>query len=228
MNEIDKLKEALVLACRIAGSEGLVYGFGHISARIPGTDRYLIPRTVAPADTTAEDILTVDLQGTVVEGKGTPRFENWIHTCIYRVRPDVGSVSHVHPEYVIILSSTGTRIQPVHNFGAVFPQGVGLYRKAGLIDNEELGAEVADALGMAPALMLRGHGAVVVGADVVDATLRSIYLEEAARIQYRAIAVGTPIFYTEEESEMIQGQVHNPKTIPSTWQFYVNRAMRKR
>jgi len=227
VNDIDKLKDELVLACKIAANEGLVPGFGHISVRIPETDRFLITRMVALADAKKEDVLTVDLNGRKVEGEGDLRGEVWLHTCIYRARPDVGSVSHVHPEYTIILGCTGTKIQPLHNVGAMFPEGVEIYHRAGHIHTEELGTEVAHSLGKSSALMLRGHGAVVVGPDVMQATLLSIYLEEAARIQYRASLLGNAWFFSEEESQAIKELIYSPRLTPSVWQYYANKIARK-
>ncbi|MBI2955278.1 MAG: class II aldolase/adducin family protein [Chloroflexi bacterium] len=226
MDDIRELKENLALASRILANEDLAQGWGHISVRVPGTDRFLIPPSMSPALVTPDDVLTFDLAGNRLEGDKPPNAETWLHTCIYRQRSDVGCVSHIHPPITITLGAAGQEIRPLHNFGSLFPDGVRLFTRPGLIDSEQLGTEVAAALGQNDALMLRGHGAIVVGANARHACIWSIYLEEAARIQLYATLLGSPQFYTREEASMIKGQIYlgpNSISIQRAWDYYVER-----
>ncbi len=224
MDSVAQLKETLAMGSRILANEGLAQGFGHISVRIPGTDRFLIPRSMSPALVQPEDILTFNLAGQKIEGEKQPNSETWIHTCIYRARSDVMCVAHTHPPVTTTLASAGIEIKPLHNFGAVFPEGVRIFMKPGLINTEALGTEMAEALGESDGLMLRGHGAVTVGPNIKDAVLLSIYLEEAAQMQFQANLLGSLLFYSKEEALMIKGQIfHEGRTKDRAWEFYVEK-----
>lgn len=224
MDDIARLKEELAVASRILANEGLAQGFGHISARIPGTDRFLIPRSMSPALVRPEDILTFDLKGEKLEGEKQPNSETWIHTCVYRARSDVDCLAHTHPSACTTLASAGIEVKPIHNFAAIFPDGVRIFMKPGLINTEALGAEMAAALGQDNALLLRGHGAITVDADIKRATLSSIYLESAAQTQIYATLLGSPLFYTREEAAMVREQVFAPgRNMDRAWEFYLDR-----
>ena len=225
MDDIARLKETVVTAARILDNEALAQGFGHISVRIPGTDQFLIQGNVSPGLVTVEDILTINLQGEKLSGQLAPVGETWIHTCIFRARPDVNSVSHVHPPYTIAVSATGARIRPLHHFGAFFPTGVDTYMPVGLVNTESLGIAVAEMLEGLNALVLRGHGAVVVGEDIVSACLASIYLEEAARTQFRALQIGDPIYFTEAEATMVGNQLRYRPFMERAWNYYKARLL---
>jgi ribulose-5-phosphate 4-epimerase/fuculose-1-phosphate aldolase len=199
MGEIAALKETLVTASRILANEGLVKAYGHISVRIPDTDRFLISPRMSPALVHYEDILTMNLAGEVLEGKKPSNSEVYIHTCIYRDRPDVNSVSHTHSPMAVVLGVAGQTIQPISNAGVRFASGVPLFTKPVMIDNEQLGDEVAAMLGQHSAIMLKGHGAVIVGKELKQTCLASITLEEAAQLQFWATLIGKPAVYDEEE-----------------------------
>src|SRR5262245_43482284 len=91
---------------------------GHASQRIPGTDHILIkPRHSetmrGPGDLTPERVLVVDLDGHVVSGDDGPVGERFIHTSIYRARPDVGGVVHTHQLYATAFGIAEREILPL-------------------------------------------------------------------------------------------------------------------
>src|SRR3990170_6211673 len=141
MADIDELKRTLVTASHIISNEGLAQGYGHVSARIPGTDRYLMPAISSPALVKYEDILTFNLDNERVEGTGDPMNETWLHTCIYRLRPDVNAVAHTHSIMVVVLSCVGQVIRPMHNdaMNMISFGNIQLFTRPGLINTEELG-----------------------------------------------------------------------------------------
>src|SRR5215469_13803916 len=98
--------DELVEANHILFDQGVVDGFGHVSARHPHHDaRFLLARSVAPAMATAADILEFDLDGNPVEARGQILYlERFIHSEIYRARSDVGAVVHSHSRAVIPFS----------------------------------------------------------------------------------------------------------------------------
>jgi ribulose-5-phosphate 4-epimerase/fuculose-1-phosphate aldolase len=202
---LDALREDVATANRIAHAAGLVTAFGHVSARVPGTDRFLIPPRTSPLLADPAHLLMMDLDGRVLEGEGLPNSEVWIHARIYAARPDVGGVAHVHSPACVVLGQIGAAARPLHNSGAV-PGETPLYERVGLIRSRELGDEVAAALGPHRAMLLRGHGANVAGADVRRAIVVACFLEESARLQLDALAAtGGDArrirFYDGEESE---------------------------
>ncbi len=204
MEDIAALKETLATASRILANEDLAQGFGHISVRLKGTDRFLVPRQMSPALVQPQDILTINLAGEQIEGKGEPNSETWIHTCIYRVRPDVNSVSHFHSFYVKLLGVVGQPIQPIINTAVRFADGVPIYTDPTLIDTEERGTNAAKMLGQHSAIMLRAHGATVVAEELRAAVASSLALEDSAKMQVWSNFVGKPILLNAEEIERVK------------------------
>jgi len=225
--DVEALKRDLACASRITCREGLAEGFGHISARIPGTKTYLIPRRMSPALVCPEDILTIDLDGSVVAGEGIPNAEIALHTRLYVNRPDINAVAHTHSPMVIVLGVAGQVVKPLHNSGAAFHAGVGYYKTPGLVVNDEQGDAVAAALGDKRAVMMRGHGSSTVGPNVKVTMLWALILEESARYQVLAASIGKPIFFDETDLELAEGDFFvRPEAatqVERGWNYYVSR-----
>src|SRR5438132_499088 len=222
----ENLREAVALANRIVHAAGLVTAFGHVSARIPGTDRFLLPTRASPALARAETLLTLDFEGHVLDGDGTPNTEFWIHARIYAARPDVGGVAHVHSPACVALGQIGQPLQVLHNSGSVFADGVPLFERVGLIRTRELGDQVAATLGQRRAMLLRGHGANVAEVDVRRAAIVACFLEEAAALQLRALAAaggrGDALRgFTPEEAALVREQIGADGPMNRAWQYYV-------
>jgi L-ribulose-5-phosphate 4-epimerase len=217
------LKKDLIAACRILSHEELVRGFGHVSARIPGTKRFLLTPRVSLALVTGKDLLTLDLEGKVVDGKSAPPFEAPLHAAIFSHRPDVQAIARIHARKANYFSVTGKRIEPVHNHGSFFHGGVPVFSKTPLISSRALGAEVAEALGNNPAILLRGNGQVTVGRTIPEAVMMAIYLEEAADTLYGALQIGEPVFLGSEESGLGKKETLPPVDLERAWNYYKSR-----
>jgi L-ribulose-5-phosphate 4-epimerase len=193
---------------------------GHMSCRLPGTGHILINsgKSVRSA-ITAADIIAIDMQGKPVDGDVVPPMEFHIHTEIYRRRPDVNSVAHTHPLWSTLFSMVGERVQPVTMQAAVMGP-VQFFDKTASINEKALAEELAAALGPHRVAMLKSHGAVVVGADVVEAFVLAIYLEETAKRQYMARALGTPYALGPAEVEKISGNLRKPHLLKKVWDFH--------
>ena len=193
---------------------------GHMSCRLPGSDHILINsgKSVRSA-MTAADIIAIDMQGKPLEGDVVPPMEFHIHTEIYRARPDVNAVVHTHPLWSTLFSMVGERVQPVTMQAAVMGP-VQFFDKTASINEKSLGKELAAALGPHRVAMLKSHGAVVVGADVVEAFVLAIYLEETAKRQYLARALGTPYALGAAEVEKISGNLRKPHLLKKVWDFH--------
>jgi HCOMODA/2-hydroxy-3-carboxy-muconic semialdehyde decarboxylase len=187
----------LVAANHILATEGIVDGYGHVSVRSPrNKERFLLSRSIAPESVTLADILEYGLDGEAVDPKGKTSYkERYIHSEIYRARPDVNAVVHCHAPF-----------RPMYHQSAFLAAGVPVFeiREAGgmtnmLVETAALGRALAKTLADKPAALMRGHGAVVVADTIPNVVGRSIYLEINARVQAQAIALGGPVTYIDPE-----------------------------
>ncbi len=222
MTDIQSLKADLATAIRILTAEGIMDFNGHMSYRLPGTNQVLInPRRASRTELSAEHIVTIDLDGHSIAG-GEPPSENPIHTQVYRARPDMFCVAHLHPQYATVFSIADKPLVPVFTLGSVFPRkGVPVYDDPDLIRSRERGDAVAQALGDARAVLLRGHGAVVVGEDIINCFNTSVWLEENAKKQLWAATLGTPRVFSEDERNRAFASLWRPEVLRKTWDYYV-------
>jgi ribulose-5-phosphate 4-epimerase/fuculose-1-phosphate aldolase len=183
-----ELREDVATANRILERMGLSRAFGHASARVPGTNTFLLPTRRSPGLAEAGNLLVLDTEGRIVEGDGEPNSEFWIHARIYAARPDVGGVVHAHPDACVCLTQVGQPHRVVHNQGGIFIDGVPEYLAIGLIRSRELGDNLARILGKGNAAMMRAHGITTAMGDVRRATVAACYLEESASMQLRMLA----------------------------------------
>jgi ribulose-5-phosphate 4-epimerase/fuculose-1-phosphate aldolase len=219
------LRQDVALANRIVHRAGLVTAFGHVSARIPGTARFVFPTRASPALARPATLLVMDTDGQRLEGDGEPNTEFWIHARIYAARPDVGAVAHVHAPACVVLGQIGESLRVLHNAGAIFGAGVPLFERVGLIRTRELGDQVASTLGQARAMLLRGHGANVAESDVRRAAVVACLLEEAAELQLRALAAAGGRAdrlhaYTPDETDRVGQQIDAGGPMERAWQYY--------
>lgn len=226
-SSLDSLKRELVAACRILANEGIIDAFGHVSVRIPDTDNFLIPPFVSAALIQESDLLTLDLDGKVVEGSSAPNREIFIHSECYKSRPEVGSVCHTHSPMVKVFAALGEPFKPIENFASLFAPETPVYPRVGLIVTPELGRDVAEALGNYRAVIMRGHGSTVVGLNLKQTTVAAIYLEETAKLTYRARCIGTPICFTEEEVATLSNYIPRENSFDRAWDYYESRLAQK-
>ncbi len=216
-----QLIDDLVTANRILAMEGVLDGYGHVSAR-SDTDpsRYYLSRSLAPDLVTAQDIMEFDLDSQPVDPPDrTSYIEAFIHGEIYRARPDVKAVIHTHSPALIPFGVSTVPLRPLYTLGAFIGEGVPIFdiRAATgeitdlLIRNAALGRALAQTLGGNGAVLMRGHGAVVVGPSLQDAVGRSVYLQINASLQLQAITLGGPIQYLDPE------EARKLETIPNRY-----------
>ena len=170
---------------------------GHVSVRVPGDPQhfYMKPHSMGLDEITMENIVVCSLDGEKVGGGGRRHSEVFIHSEIYKARPDVNSVIHTHPTHTVALSATGARLlaisQPSVAFIGAGLDGVPCFTDTiDLIRSQDMGAGVARALGRCKAVLLRNHGAAIVGASLEEATVLALLLESACQIQLLATGGG--------------------------------------
>ncbi|MFQ5915651.1 MAG: class II aldolase/adducin family protein [Nitrospinota bacterium] len=222
-----EITDKLILAHRILALYGAFeLNLGHVSFRLDGDDRYLIIGHIHHLGKTFEDIQTEDLtlmdgDGEVIQGRLKPPGERFIHTEIYKARPEIQSVAHAHPHTAVAFSVSGTDLLPVGHRGTIFTPKVPILDDPGQIDSPALGREVARALGQAPALLLAGHGAVTVGGSIEEAVSVMIALEDTANLQATASLVGQP--RPIEQKHIEGGTTHGiefSEFVECTWAAY--------
>jgi L-fuculose-phosphate aldolase len=242
VSEIDDLKEQVALSCRIIGRLGLTREpNGHVSARIPGSDRVIIKARGADESAlsyvTVDDLMICDLDGKLLEGRdglASPA-EVYIHTRLYRARPELGSVIHIHPAAIVAFTIAEKPILPI--IGAYNPSALRLvqdglpsYPRSVLINSNERGDDLAKTMGSANACVMRGHGITTAGRDVEESTLTAIQLNELAELHHRASVLGEAKPIPPEDLEEFARQNANraarpagPRPPSSEWRYYARR-----
>src|SRR5205085_8070319 len=128
------LIENLVAAYRILAQQGVLDGFGHVSARHNrAANRFIMSRSLAPELVTAGDLIEFDLDGNAVDARGRALYsERFIHAEIYRARADVKAVVHAHAPSLIPYGATSVPLRPVYHMASFIGDGVPIFdiRKA--------------------------------------------------------------------------------------------------
>lgn len=237
MSEHD-LRETVAQACRVLGRLDITKAAtGHVSARVPGRDHALIrargPGELGVRYTTADQVIEVDFDGKPVGKSGAgleAPHEVFIHTAVYRARPDVNAVVHVHPTAVVLFTICNKPLLPL--FGAYDPsalllalEGIPTYERSILISTPELGTDLARALGPHTTCLMRGHGITSVGVGVEDAALAAIHLNELASVNYQARLLGDPVPISQEDQETFRralgGRPRGAGRGPALWRYYL-------
>lgn len=227
------LRERIATACRVLARLNLTREpAGHVSARIPGTDRILIkargPDESGVRFTSPDDIIEVDMNGKKVsgrEGHHVPQ-EVFIHTWMYKTRPDIESVIHVHPSNVVMFTVVDVPLLPI--YGAYDPaslmlylKGIPEYGRSILISNDELGEDLSKAMGDKDVCMMRGHGITAVGASIEAAGMNTILINELAEMNYKARLIGTPRPIPDEDIEVFKARLSTGRSAgPAAWKTY--------
>jgi L-fuculose-phosphate aldolase len=198
----DRERTEVAEACRRLAREGLVVGTaGNVSARA-GEDAVAVsPTGAALADLGAEQVTVVDLEGGVVAGDLEPTSELGLHLGVYR-RYDAGAVVHTHAPMATALSCVLEELPCVHYqmllLGGAVP--VARYETFG---TPELATAVLDALEGRTAALMANHGAITHAPDLAGAVDRSLLLEWACTVYWRAAAIGEPNALDEEQRQAV-------------------------
>lgn len=224
----------VVAANRILANEGVVDAFGHVSVRDPrNPDRYVMSHSRSPELVEYSDLMEFEQDGTPLDARGRrPYGERMIHGAVYEARSDVNAVVHHHAYSVIPFSVTQVPLVPLTHTAAVIGAHVPVWDIAGkfgdtdtLVRTMEIGRDLAATLGDSTCLLMRGHGAVVVGRNVKEAVLSSIYLEINARILAQTLALDdSPIVLSEGEVELARETQFSPLGADRAWEYYCLRA----
>jgi ribulose-5-phosphate 4-epimerase/fuculose-1-phosphate aldolase len=226
------LIDDLVLANRILAMENILDAMGHVSVRHPGlADRFLLARSMPPGLVTADDILVLDLDGNPVDARGrTSYLERFIHSEIYRARPDVNAIVHCHTPSLIPFADSDVPLRAMYHMAAFIADGVPVFdirQAAGMTDllvrDAKLGRALATSLGHKSVALMRHHGAVVVASSIPNVVGRSIYLDVNARVQIQTIAIGGKATYVDPAEAKLR--MADPNEYARAWDLWKQKAI---
>jgi ribulose-5-phosphate 4-epimerase/fuculose-1-phosphate aldolase len=226
------LRRDLAEAYRIVANEGILDAFGHISVRHPGNpNRYFLSRSRAPGLVQPDDILEYDLDSNPIVAPVTrPYSERVIHGEIFKARPDVNAVCHHHAPAIMPFAISGVPLVPVFHLGAAMGQSAPFWDSRDefgdtnlLVVKPEEGASLARALGKHSIVVMRRHGATVVGGELRELVFRTIYSAKNAEHQLAAHVLGRVSPLTPGEAEMA-GQLNlAPGPLARAYEYWVRR-----
>ena len=227
------VRHQVALANRMLANEGVLDAFGHVSMRHPADPgRYLLSRSRSPALIEADDILEFTLDSEPVEPPTAQLYaERVIHGCIYQARPDVMAVCHHHAPPVMPFCITGVPLIPVIHVAAIMGDTVPFWDQRDdfgdsnlLVVKPEEGRSLARALGAHSAVLMRRHGATVVGHNVRELVFRSIAMCQNAEYQMRALALGSFGPLTPGETKLSAAVNLSPGPLSRAWDYWTARA----
>ena len=228
---LDEAKQKIIDAGLIREAEGQGdLTRGHVSVRVPGDPSlfFMKPHSHGFNEITMENIVICNLEGEKVGGGGRRHSEVFIHSEIYRARPDVNSVIHSHPTHAVAFSASGKSMRPISQPSAAFADGLPYYSDTiNLIRTKEKGAGVARALGSCKAVLMRNHGVALAGATVEESTILAIMLDNACRIQLLAEAAGGigEVFPPEDIKEL-HDAITRPEQYTINFEFLRRKVLR--
>jgi ribulose-5-phosphate 4-epimerase/fuculose-1-phosphate aldolase len=226
----DETTEDLVIGNKILYWQKVVDAFGHLSVRHDRDPmRYLMSRYVPPGLVTADDIVTFDLDSNPLDKTGLKYYsERFIHGEIYKLRPDVKAIVHCHAPQLIPFAATRVPLRPLYHMSAFLAcRGCGvpifdIREAAGMTDmlirTPDLGQALAASLADKPMVLMRGHGATLVGDSIKQVVYRSVYAVENAALQMDAMRLGEPVYLADEEA--VKAAESADKVVERPWALW--------
>ena len=214
-----EIMQQLVDAIRMLSRANIIDHSGHGSVRRDTASFCINSAASTRSALTTGDLVTIDLDGHLVEGSARPPLEFHIHSEIYRVRRDVHAVLHTHPQWSTFLTMVGAKYRAVCAQGSLLGD-IPLVDSPLSVNTRPMGQKVAAALGAGPAVLLKSHGAVVVGSDIVECFALAAYLEENAHRQYMAMRIGDPYEFSDAEQTAFRERLWTATLFRKTWDHY--------
>lgn len=229
-SDLQHVLKNLFSANRILAGEGVIDGFGHVSVRNPlEPSHYFMTRSNAGGPVDESNVVELDANSDVVRPKGVrSSIERFIHGEILRARPDVGAVVHTHAPSLIPFGVSQTPLRPLYHMCGFLEPSVPVFdikRKHGmtnmLVTDMGRGQDLAAALGNSAVVLMRGHGATVVGGSLKEAVFRSVYTMINAQLQPTAMQLGEPA-YLEPEEATLTDELHQ-HVVNRPWEYWLKK-----
>ena len=216
-------REKLAQCGRALYRLGLYNLGGHITLRIPDSELLLITPGggLDKSRLLPEDLVTIDAEGHRVAGAYPPPLETPIHTVMHAARPELESVAHLHPHWATIFSVSSTPMDivliPARCLGGPLPT----FDEPRLVTSPELAHQLNDAMGQAAGILMRWHGATVVGLTLEEMFTRAVMMDENARLLWEARALGT-VLPLPKEALPTTPSTGQEETSRRTFIYYTN------
>jgi L-ribulose-5-phosphate 4-epimerase len=223
------LRYQIAAVTRLLVSEGLLCYSGHVSARLPDRNAILIqPIHEGRSELRPEHLLVCDMDGRVIrrpQGERPPS-EIYIHTELYKARPDVNAIAHYHHDLTTTFSLVeNVPLRPIKNHAVRWASGIPVHPEPDHVNTPALGQALAKTLGPHHALIIRAHGEVVVAETLPALLMDCIHFTENAEALYHASLLGRVIAMTPDEMKRFGKSLKRPKHSVKLWTYYIGRAL---
>jgi L-ribulose-5-phosphate 4-epimerase len=228
MNEIEtKLRHQVAAVSLLLNAENILGYSGHVSVRLPGRETFLIqPVDQSRAVLRPEHLLVCGMDGKSREAsnRARPPSEVFIHTEIFRARPDVNAVAHFHHDLTTAFSLVeGVPLMPIKNHAVRWESGIPTHPDPSHVSSPELGRAVADTLGPHQALLIRAHGQVVVAEDLPSLLSDCVHFVENAEALYHANVLGKVKPLTAKEMDAFRDDFRRGPHAAKLWSYFVSK-----
>jgi L-ribulose-5-phosphate 4-epimerase len=215
-----------VAACTLLLNDlGLLGYSGHVAARIPGRDAMVIQSRDQPRASLAhDDLLICDFDGKLLDGPGDvrPPSEIFLHTEIFRARPDVNAVAHFHHDCATVFTMVeGVTLELIKNHAVRWKGGIPVHPEPGHVNTPARGRALAATLGAAHALLIRAHGQVIAAESVPAVLVDSVTFIENAEAMILASQLGHVLPLTEAEIADFSASLTRDHFVNKAWTYYV-------
>lgn len=202
--EEETLRTSLAAAYRVCATLGMDdLTYTHLSARLPGSSSYFIyPFGLLFEEVRASALLKVSLGGEILEGEESHYNQTGyvIHGNIYKKRPDINAIFHLHTVSGVAVSAMACGLLPLSQFALHFYGGLAYHPYDSLtLEQDRQGENLGKDLGLKKALILQNHGTLTCGATIQEAFLYMYFLEKACQVQCAVLNCGNKIILPPDE-----------------------------
>ena len=201
-------------AANVLARLGLVTAYGHVSAR--AGESMLITPAADLARVTASGVIEVPLAARTLPA-GAPA-EAWAHLALYRARPDAAAIARAQPPGAFAVAAAVTRMVPLYGQAAWLGESVPVYDDAALLRSAERAERAASCLPAGEALLLRGNGALTLGATAGIAVARMWLLAAACEGYLAASQAFGPSVTPLSAGEIASWRAVGGELLPRLWE----------
>jgi ribulose-5-phosphate 4-epimerase/fuculose-1-phosphate aldolase len=219
-----------VAACTLLLNDLELLGYsGHVSARLPGQDAFLVqPFDQSRASLQPDDLLVCGFDGKASGTNVKPPSEVFLHSEILRARPDVQAIAHFHHDLTTVFTLVeGLELRPIKNHAVRWESGIPVHADPSHVSDPALGRALAETLGPHHALLIRAHGQVVTAESVPALLIDCVHFVENAVAMYQAAAVGKVIPLSATEMAAFRHDFERERHVAKLWKYYVGRGRAK-
>lgn len=217
-----ELRQQLATCTRIFAMQGLIGLFGHVSVFQPETKTiFITPGSGSDKGRfLPSDMVPVNFDGQPVQGTIHPPIEWPIHTALHQARSDALAVAHLHTPYATLFAIAKRDFHPVTLQGTIFGPGVPLYKEPHLVTTPQRGDALLKTIGNARAVLMRGHGIVVVGKSLPEVLYASLILEDDAKKTLQAAALGPVEHFSAAECQTFNAELDFDRRANRAWDYF--------